>query len=124
VEHCGISTPTILKRLRKLHVLVGSNPPFVSWFGNRFAKFGAERTRWTFPAESYFENGIVAGGGSDAPITPLNPWFGISAAVLRRDNQTSQVIAPEERITVMQALEMYTRNGAYLAWLIHERPES
>jgi predicted amidohydrolase YtcJ len=116
LEHCGISTPAILKRLRELHVLVGSNPAFVSWFGSRFAKFGAERTRWTLPGKSYFENGIVAGGGSDVPVTPLNPWFGISAAVLRRDNQTGQVVAPEERITIMQALEMYTRNGAYLGF--------
>jgi predicted amidohydrolase YtcJ len=36
--------------------------------------------------------------------------------VLRRNNQTGQVISPEERVSVLQALEMYTRNGAYLGF--------
>jgi predicted amidohydrolase YtcJ len=43
-------------------------------------------------------------------LTPLNPWLAISAAILRRDSQTGQIIVPEERITILQALEMYTRN--------------
>lgn len=46
-------------------------------------------------------------------LTPLNPWLAISAAILRRDSHTGQIIVPEERITILQALEMYTRNGAY-----------
>jgi predicted amidohydrolase YtcJ len=116
VEHCTISTPAILKRLRELHVVVSSNPPFVSQSGNHFGRYGAERARWMFPEKSYFANGIVAGAGSDSPIAPLNPWFGISAAVLRRANQTGQVISLEERVSVLQALDMYTRNAAYLGF--------
>jgi predicted amidohydrolase YtcJ len=116
IEHCAISTPAILQRLLELHVQVASNPSFVFSFGSRFAKFGPERVRWIFPEKAYLENGIVAGAGSDVPITPLNPWLGISAAVLRRDSQTGQIIVPEERITILQALEMYTRNGAYVGF--------
>jgi len=41
--------------------------------------------------------------------------------VLRRNNQTGQVISPEERVGVLQALEMYTRNGAYLGFEAQER---
>jgi predicted amidohydrolase YtcJ len=33
--------------------------------------------------------------------------------VVRKDLQTAQVLAPEERITVLEALTLYTRNGAY-----------
>jgi predicted amidohydrolase YtcJ len=49
-------------------------------------------------------------------LTPLNPWLAISAAILRRDSHTGQIIVPEERITILQALEMYTRNGAYIGF--------
>ena len=46
-------------------------------------------------------------------MTPISPWWGIWAAVVRRDLQTGRIIAPEERISIEQALTLYTRNGAY-----------
>jgi predicted amidohydrolase YtcJ len=35
---------------------------------------------------------------------------------VRKEMQSGQVLAPEERVTVMQALEMYTRNPAYMGF--------
>jgi predicted amidohydrolase YtcJ len=69
--------------------------------------------RWSYPAKSYLENGIIEAAGSDVAVTPISPWWGIWAAVVRRDLQSGQIIAPEERISVEQALTLYTRNGAY-----------
>lgn len=113
VVHAGISTPAVQKRMRGLNVLVDGNPPFVYWIGSWFQKYGPERVRWSYPAKSYIENGIVEAAGSDVPVTPLSPWWGIWAAVVRRDLQSGQILAPEERISVEQALTLYTRNGAY-----------
>jgi predicted amidohydrolase YtcJ len=84
IVHCGICTPAIQKRLHDLHVLVDSNPPLVYWIGSWFDKFGADRVRWAFPAKSYFDNGIIAGAGSDVPVSPISPWWGIWAAVARK----------------------------------------
>jgi predicted amidohydrolase YtcJ len=116
IVHSGIATPAVQKRMRELHVLADSNPAFVYWIGAYFSKYGARRTRWSYPAKSYFENGIVAAGTSDVPVTPISPWWGIWAAVERRELHSGQAIAPEERITVLQALEMYTRNPAYIGF--------
>jgi len=113
IVHAGISTPAVQKRLRELNVLVDGNPPFVYWIGSWFLKYGPERVRWSYPAKSYIENGIIEAAGSDVPVTPLSPWWGIWAAVVRRDMQSGQILAPEERISVEQALTLYTRNGAY-----------
>jgi predicted amidohydrolase YtcJ len=113
IVHAGISTPAVQKRMRELNVIVDGNPPFVYWIGSWFQKYGPERVRWCYPAKSYIENGIVEAAGSDVNVTPLSPWWGIWAAVVRKDLQTGQVLAPEERITVEQALTLYTRNGAY-----------
>ncbi len=49
-------------------------------------------------------------------MTPISPWWGIWAAVERRELHSGQPIAPEERVTVLQALEMYTRNPAYIGF--------
>jgi predicted amidohydrolase YtcJ len=113
IVHAGISTPAVQKRLRELNVLVDGNPPFVYWIGSWFLKYGPERVRWSYPARSYIENGIIEAAGSDVPVTPLSPWWGIWAAVVRRDMESGQILAPEERISVAQALALYTRNGAY-----------
>ena len=113
IVHAGISTPAVQKRLRELNVLVDGNPPFVYWIGSWFLKYGPERVRWSYPARSYIENGIIEAAGSDVPVTPLSPWWGIWAAVVRRDMESGQILAPEERISVEQALALYTRNGAY-----------
>jgi hypothetical protein len=113
IVHAGISTPAVQKRLRELNVLVDGNPPFVYWIGSWFQKYGPERVRWSYPAKSYIENGIIEAAGSDVAVTPISPWWGIWAAVVRRDLQSGQILAPEERISVEQALTLYTRNGAY-----------
>ncbi len=116
IVHCGISTPAIQKRLRELHVLVDGDPSFVYWIGSWFRKYGAERERWSYPGKSYFDNGIIAGLGSDVPVTPISPWWGIWAAVERRELISGEVLAPKERISVLQALELATRNGAYIGF--------
>jgi predicted amidohydrolase YtcJ len=116
IVHAGVSTPAIQKRLRALGVGVDGNPPFTYWIGSWFRKYGPDRVRWSYPGRSYLENGIVAGAGSDVPVTPLSPWWGIWAGVVRRDLETGEVIAPEERLSVRDVLRMYTRNGAWLGF--------
>jgi predicted amidohydrolase YtcJ len=113
IVHAGVSTPAIQKRMHDLHVLVDGNPPFVYWIGSWFRRYGAERVRWSYPGKSYIDNGVHAAAGSDVSVTPIRPWWGIWAAVERRELNTGEVLAPEERLTVMQALQLYTRNGAY-----------
>lgn len=113
IVHAGISTPAVQKRMHELNVVIDGNPPFVYWIGSWFQKYGTERVRWSYPAKSYIENGVIEAAGSDVAVTPISPWWGIWAAVVRRDLQTDQIIAPEERISIEQALTLYTRNGAY-----------
>jgi predicted amidohydrolase YtcJ len=116
IIHCGLSTPPILKRLRDEHILVDSDPAFVYWIGAWFKRYGAQRERWAYPGKSYFDYGIVAAAGTDVPVTPLSPWWGLWAAVERKVFGTGQVLAPEERLTTLQALELFTRNPAYIGF--------
>ncbi len=113
IVHAGISTPAIQKRMKELHIVVDGNPPFVYWIGSWFEKYGPERVRWSYPAKSYIENGIVEAAGSDVPVTPISPWWGICSAVMRKDLLTGKILAPEERLSAAEALRLYTLNGAY-----------
>jgi hypothetical protein len=116
IVHAGVSTPAIQKRLRTLGVGVDANPPFPYWIGSWFRKYGEDRVRWSYPGRSYVEAGIVAGAGSDVPVTPISPWWGIWSGVVRKELETGEVLAPEERLPVRDILRMYTRNGAWLGF--------
>jgi predicted amidohydrolase YtcJ len=116
IAHSGVSTPAIQKRLREQRVIVDGNPAFVYWIGSWFRKYGPVRVRWSYPGKSYFANGIVAGAGSDVPVTPMSPWWGVWAAVVRRELTTGEILAPEERLSIREALTLYTRNGAYIGF--------
>lgn len=116
IIHCGVSTPAILKRLRDEHVLVDGDPAFVYWIGAWFKNYGPERERWSYPGKSYFDYGVVAAAGTDVPVTPISPWWGLWAAVERKNLNSGQVLAPEERLSVLQALELFTRNPAYIGF--------
>jgi predicted amidohydrolase YtcJ len=67
---------------------------------------GAERARWLFPLKTLIKEGVKIVSGSDCPMEPLNPLLGIQAAVTRQ-------FFPEERITIGEALRMYTVDAAY-----------
>lgn len=57
------------------------------------------------------ENGVSVAGSSDCPIVPGNPIMGIHSAISRKTN-TGQSILPDEGITPMDALGMYTKFAA------------
>jgi predicted amidohydrolase YtcJ len=56
------------------------------------------------------------GAGSDVPVTPMTPWWGSWSAVVRRELTTGEILAPEERLSIREALTLYTRNGAYIGF--------
>ena len=121
IAHGGLSTPAVQKRLHDLNVIVDGNPAFVYWIGSWFRKYGPQRVRWAYPGKSYLDNGVFVGAGSDVSVTPISPWWGIWAAVERRELLSGEVLAPEERLTVKQALRMYTRNNAYTGFEEHQK---
>jgi predicted amidohydrolase YtcJ len=70
---------------------------------------------WLYRIRSPLENGIIVAGSSDAPVVPDNPLVGIYAAVTRQA-ESGQVLLPDERISVKQALALYTTNAAYASF--------
>jgi hypothetical protein len=113
IVHCGITTPALLARIQKMGVLVDHNPPFPYWIGDWFRNYGPERVAISYRGKTYEDRGIVVSGGSDVGVTPLSPWWGIWAAVERKEYLTGEVLAPSERVDVRTALKWYTAGGAY-----------
>ncbi|GIO08701.1 amidohydrolase [Brevibacillus reuszeri] len=115
IEHAGITTPDLLERIKKLKVVPVPNPPFFYEFGDGYIKNYGERVNHMYPVRDFIDNGIIAAGSSDCPVTHYNPLLGIHVAV-NRMSSSGQEVGTNQRITVTEAIKLYTWNGAYASF--------
>jgi predicted amidohydrolase YtcJ len=116
IEHCSECLPYLLERLKKLGTVIVTHPASLYYSGERYlATVPESQLSWLYRIRSPLENGMVVAAASDAPVVPLNPLVGIYGAVTRRA-ASGQVLLPEEKITVSQALALYTTNAAYASF--------
>jgi predicted amidohydrolase YtcJ len=80
-------------------------------------RIGAKRCATSYAFRSLLDAGAKLAFGSDWPVAPVSPILGIDAAVNRRtlDGKHPGGWFPEQRITVLEALEAYTRGAAHAA---------
>ena len=114
IEHCGYLEETQLKRMMRLGVLASASIGFCYPIGDSHVwALGEDRMKGYYPMRSFKEYGIVAGGNSDGfgsnwAIT------GIYGCVTRRTLMGQTLLAEEQAISIMDAIRVYTINGAYL----------
>ena len=116
IIHYCLVDEGILERTKALGVIADIQTTFVPLNG-QWAEdiMGVERARRTYPWKTILDAGIRCAGSSDCPITPIEPLLGIWAAVTRHayyDND-SAIYYPQERLTVEEAVELYTAGAAY-----------
>ncbi len=112
IEHFLLAHPDQVERAARLGLHVSMQPAFLH-FGeerkNVYAeRLGPDRSGAVNPLRQAMDSGITVSGGSDSFITPMNPLLGIHAAT--NDHP------PESRLTPRKALEMFTVNGARIAF--------
>ena len=108
IEHAELLTPAMVDMIADLELVLGVQPAFEACWGGPDRLYDhrlGERWRRTNPYRTLLDAGVVLAGGSDAPITPIDPLGGIRAA-LEHPN-------PEQRVTGTEALNMFTTAAAY-----------
>ncbi len=72
-----------------------------------------------YPWRSLLDSGALVAFGSDAPVEPANPLYGVHAAVTRqnREGMPPGGREPEQRIALLDALRAFTEGGARAAGL-------
>jgi predicted amidohydrolase YtcJ len=115
IEHNSLCTPKQLKRIKELGVTPSSSIGYMYGLGDQYYEnFGSERSRWLHPHKTMKDMQIISGGNSDCPVTYYSPFIQIYAAVTRRTS-SGILVGPEESINVLDAIRVYTWNGAYLS---------
>lgn len=115
IEHAGISSPDLQERIERLGIISIPNPPFPYEFGEIYVKHYGDRVHHMYAVRDFIDRGIIAAGGSDAPVTDYNPLLGIHVAVNRK-SQSGMEIGSGQSISVMEAIKLYTWNGAYASF--------
>ncbi|WP_138420590.1 amidohydrolase [Aquibacillus sediminis] len=115
IEHAGITPPDLVERISDSTILPVPNPAFIYEFGDGYLQDYGDRVRHMFPIRSFLDAGIMTAVGSDSPITSFNPLVGIWAAITRQTKQGA-VVGPEQKISVEEAIRLYTLNGAYASF--------
>ncbi|GGA38584.1 amidohydrolase [Paenibacillus physcomitrellae] len=112
--HAQVLDRGLLERMKKLPLIADIQPRFVaSDFPWVLERVGPDRQDVLYAWRTLMDAGIVCAGGSDAPIEPLNPFLGLHAAVTRRrPGQQGEGYLPLERLTLQQALHLFTLGSA------------
>jgi len=121
IEHADNIDEDILERARKLMLIVAAQPEIVYKLD---AKYPDNVMKVAY--NSLIEAGINVSGGSDSPRVPIKqrarppmayptPLLGISFAVSRKTKNGAMIDA-DESVSVMEALKIHTRNGAYASF--------
>lgn len=106
IEHASLAPLDLRSKMKRHEIRVGVQPHYIvsdTWARQRL---GDERVRDLYPIRSMLTEGTIASGGSDAPVETLSPLLGIWASMVGAE------YAQEERLTLKQAVTLYTANAA------------
>ncbi len=111
--HCTVVNPEIVARCKKLGVLPTIFGPYVYYHGDKILPaFGEERLEWMFAARSFLDAGMKIAAHSDHSAGPMPPLMGIHALVNRK-SKAGKPVGMSQKISVTEALKLYTINAAY-----------
>lgn len=115
VEHALLVGAPALAALVLLGLRLSVQPAFDARWGGPSrmyaARLGATRAADTTPLADLAGAGIPLALGSDAPVTPFDPWGAVAGALLLN--------ASDQRISARAAFRAHTRGGWRLAGLDH-----
>lgn len=109
IEQGAVFNKQLINRLKEQTVVVSVQPLVINSEFEVYSaseRLGPERARLLYPIKTLLANGIRICAGSDCPMEPLSPLLGIEALVTRK-------YFPEERVSVCEALRMYTIDAAF-----------
>jgi predicted amidohydrolase YtcJ len=116
LEHCSLPTKEALERMKRMDVTSSTSVGFGWELGDQHRSFmGMERMKRYMPMRSFKEMGIVASGNADWPVCSANPMEGIHVCV-NRTTETRQDLSKVQAISVLDAIKVYTWNGAYITF--------
>ena len=126
LAHLELFAPSDIPRFRRLGAVASFQPLWA--YEDEYIRdltlpfLDPERSRWLYPIGSVARAGAVVAGGSDWPVSSLNPLEAIEVALTRRDPAAAAGPAwiPEEQVDLATMLAAYTIGSAWASFREHE----
>ena len=80
IEHASVLYPSAIDRMARLGVTASVQPAFITSEVEWLAKRLGDRSDSTYALAALDRAGVPLVAGSDCPVEPPNPWWGIAAA--------------------------------------------
>lgn len=111
LTHCQFLNKSLVERMSKGGIIANVQPQFVPSdlpiIKSRVGE-GTERFRYAYVWRTLMKAGVHVAGGSDAPVEAPTPLVGMADAM-------EHALFEAERMTLVEALSMYTLEAAYAA---------
>lgn len=120
VEHAQHVSQSTIDHFAKQNVIASMHPYHLFDDGIwAYKRLDTNRLKGTYAFKSMLNKGVMVSFGSDWPVAPIDPMYGIFAAVTRRtgDNKNPDGWYPKEKISVEEALRAYTTGNAFGSFL-------
>lgn len=111
VMHLHNPREEVFAKIRDGGILVTAQDQSVLLGANKVKWWGRPRAEWSTPLRRMIDEGLLVGGGTDAPILPIDPFICMWWMVTRKTLQ-GDCLGPDQGITAREALELYTINNA------------
>ena len=118
IEHAQIVMPEDIPRFNELGIVASMQPIHATSDMNMAEdRIGRERLKGAYAWRTFLNQGTPLAAGSDFPVEPANPFFGLHAAVTRqsRSGEPEGGWLPQQKITLAEALRSFTLDAAYAA---------
>ncbi len=116
IEHCSIVDPELIERIAMQKLCPSMNPGFIAWNGANYINYFGKRMQYFNALRSMIDRGILASIGSDGPSGPTGFAEILDACVNRIDRTCDTAVDPKQCISLLEALRLYTINGAYASF--------
>jgi predicted amidohydrolase YtcJ len=120
VEHAQHVRPETIDQFAKLGVIASMHPYHLYDDGIwAYKRLDTNRLKGTYAFKSMKDKGVKITFGSDWPVAPIDPVYGIYSAVTRitGDGKNPNGWYPNEKLSIEDALKAYTVTNAYASFL-------
>jgi predicted amidohydrolase YtcJ len=115
LEHCTVINDDLVRRIKAIGAIPTPFSSYAYYHGEKLSVYGEERVNRMFALRSFLDTGIRATQASDYTASPFDPMMALQSEVTRTD-KNGNVWGPKQRISIQEALEVGTMNGAYASF--------
>jgi len=115
LEHCTVINDDLVRRIKAIGAIPTPFSSYAYYHGEKLSVYGPERVNRMFALRSFLDEGIRATQASDYTASPFDPMMALQSEVTRTD-KNGNVWGPKQRITIQEALQVGTVNGAYASF--------